>query len=154
MGEERLQDSEPLGSDGARDSVALSIRVTLDRLGSRLDRLARVPVADPAQALRRLAPEVVGLDGHRPSILAQHPRREQRKARVLGDEDSIPYAPGLPVQTLDPPGRVTADLDARFADDVADLPGGPRPVLVHVEILRRPEVALAPGREADLSADA
>src|ERR671927_334257 len=49
---------------------------------------------------------------------------------------------GAAVGTLDPPGGVAGELDARLADEVADLPGRPPAVHVDVEIRRDAEVAL------------
>jgi len=54
---------------------------------------------------------------------------------------------------LDPPGGVAADLDPRLALDLADLPVRRQPVRIGVEVVGQPEVALAPGGEADIAAD-
>ena len=57
------------------------------------------------------------------------------------------------VDALDPPGRVAADLDASLTLALADLPVGRQAVLVGVEVLREPEIALTTARETDVAAD-
>src|SRR5207342_638972 len=94
------------------------------------------------RSLRRRAP-----------VLAQEPRGEQRQARVLGDEDSGLDAAAVAVRPLHPPGGVASDLNARLADEIADLPGRAPAVAVDVELRRKPEVALAARREPDLAPD-
>jgi hypothetical protein len=81
-----------------------------------------VPLADELQPSRNLAAELVRCLGTARPVLAQHPRGEQRQARVAGGEDAVLdlRAEGA----LDPPGRVAGDLDARLAGGVADLPRG------------------------------
>src|SRR5262249_44006292 len=88
-------------------------------------------------------------------VLAQDPAREQRQRRVLGDEDAVLDAVARAVvDPLHPPGRVGRHLDPRLALDLAELPLGPAAERLDVELRRHAEVALAPGREADLGADA
>ena len=60
----------------------------------------------------------------------------------------------LAVRPLHPPGRVAGNLDPGLAGEVADLPGRSVPERLDVELGRKPEVALAPGREPDVAADA
>src|SRR5439155_25556177 len=62
--------------------------------------------------------------------------------------------PGVAERALDPPGRVARKLDARLADEVADLPWGTPAVDADVEVGRDAEVALTPGGEADVATDA
>src|SRR6188474_878659 len=51
----------------------------------------------------------------------------------------------------DPPGGVPVELDRRLPDRVAELPVLLAPVFGGVEFLRHAEVALPPGRKADVA---
>src|SRR5207237_10486094 len=73
---------------------------------------------------------------------------------VCGGEDAGRQLPGVVERALDTPGRVARKLDARLADEVADLPWGTPAVDADVEVGRDAEVALTPGGEADVAADA
>ena len=106
-----------------------------------------------AQRARGLAPELVGLERDRASVLAQDPRRELLDGGVFGDEDAVLELSRVPEGAFHPPGRVACELDARLADEVADLPRRPAAVLVDVEVGRDPEVALASRGEANVAAD-
>jgi len=98
--------------------------------------------------------EIVRLHWDRTTVLAQDPRRELLEARVLGEEAVAVEPACVAVGTLDPPGSVVTDLDARFADDVADLPRRSADEVVDPEVGWNPEVALAPCREPDVAANA
>ena len=96
----------------------------------------------------------MGLERHGAPVLAQHPRRELGDRRVLRDEDVVLDAAGAPIGAPHPPGCVSAHLDPRFADEVADLPLRPASELADVEVRRDPEVALAARCEPDVALDA
>ena len=156
VGEQRLQHGEALGRHRARRALGAvrGRRAPAPRVASarRLAACARSCTARSARATSRRS--AGRLERHGASVLAQHPRREQRDRRVLGDEDVVLEPARLAVRALDPPGGVAGDLDARLAGEVADLPRRPAAVLVDVEVGRRAEVALAPRGEADVAADA
>ena len=108
-----------------------------------------------ARALDDEAAQLRRLERDRAAVLAEDPAREQRRRRVLGDEDVVLDAVALAAEgALHPPRGVGRDLDARVPDDVAELPFRAAPVVLDVELGRQPEVALAPRREADVGADA
>src|SRR5262249_27685317 len=100
------------------------------------------------------APEIVRLDRNGAAVLPENPRRELRGRRVLRDEHTVVELAGVPVGAIHPPGGVAGELDAGFADKIADLPGRPPARGVDVEIGRDPEVSFAPRGEADVAADA
>ena len=107
----------------------------------------------PAQRGRDVASQLRRLERDRAAVLAQHPGRELGDGREVGGEDAVPELSRRSVRALHPPGGVAPYLDARGAGDVADLPWRPAPVLLDVEVRRRAEVALAPRRELDVTAD-
>src|SRR5581483_5211443 len=148
VGEEGLEDREPLGRDRARRTLGrrLGGRRRCE-LAWRLRRRALVPVAHATERGRDLAPQLVRLERDRAAVLLQHPRREPRQRRVLGDEDAVLEAAGGAVGALHPPGGLAGNLDARLADDGADLPRRTAAVGLDVELRRRPEVTLAARRE-------
>src|SRR5919201_1909453 len=115
-------------------------------------RPALVPLADRPQGPGHLAAQLLRRLRHRAAVLPQHPRREQRKAGVLGRED--PVVDLRPEGALDPPRGVARDLDPCLADRLADLPRRAPAVAVDVELRRQPKVTLAAGSEADLAPDA
>src|SRR5207244_6330132 len=87
------------------------------------------------------------------AVLPQDPGGELRERGVLRDEDAVFELPGVAESALDPPGRVAGELDARLADQVADLPRRPSSVDVDVEVRGNAKVALAAGRKPDLAPD-
>src|SRR3954470_6405546 len=113
-----------------------------------------MPGTHVTQRSGRLAPKLVRLDRDRASVLAQDPRRKLLRRGGLGDEDAVLQLPRIPEGAFHPRGGVAGELDARLADQVADLPRRAAAVLVDVEVGRDPKVALASSREADLAADA
>ncbi len=150
VGEQRLQDAEALRRDGPGRAVDVLGLVALLLLGD-VGQLPLVSASDPLERLLDFRSQLGRVHGMGPTLLPQDPRREQRQARVLGHEDAVLDPAGVSVDTLDPPGRVAAELDASLAHDVADLPVRPPAVVVDVEVLRRAEVALAAGREPDVA---
>src|SRR5207253_3241631 len=151
--EERLEDRESLRRDGPRRPLVRLDGGALRSLASRLGRLAFVVVADAPERRRDLASQLVGLERHRPPDLAEHPRGELGEGGGLGDEHAVLGTAGRAVRPLHPPGGLARDLDARLADDVADLPRRPAAIELDVEFDRSAEVAFAPCRELDLAAD-
>src|SRR5205085_12377012 len=115
IGEERLEDGEALRRNGSRRPRGRLVAVLLLRGGSYGRRLALVRLEHALERFGHLAAELLRLERHGASLLPQHPGGEERDARVLGDEDAVLEAAAAPVDTLDPPGRVGADLDARLA---------------------------------------
>src|SRR5439155_23687919 len=103
-----------------------------------------MPGTHVAKGLRDLAPELVRLERDRAPVLPENPRGELREGGELRDEDPVLQLSGVAERALDPPGRVARKLDARLADEVADLPRGPAAVDIDVEIRREAEVAFAP----------
>src|ERR1051325_10461155 len=152
VGEQCLQHREPLRVHRGRRPLHLFLVVPVG-LGSQARRLLLVLLADELERSRELAAQLLGLAGNRPPVVPQHPRREQPQARILGHEDAVLDTPAASVGALHPPGGVAADLDARLADGVADLPRGPAAILVDVQLGRQAEVPLAAGGEADLAAN-
>ena len=73
--------------------------------------------------------------------------------RVRGDEDVVLQTPGASERALHPPGSVARELDSCFADDLAHLPRGRRPVRLRAELGGQAKVALPSRREADLATD-
>jgi hypothetical protein len=152
VGEQRLEEAEALGRDGARRPL-LGVGLRLLDLGGDLRRFRLVPLLYPFQVGSHELPELRRRERHRTAVLAQDPGREQPQVRVFRDEDALVHAAVLAKLTLDPPGRVTADLDLRLALDRADLPRRAEAVLVRVEVLGQAEVALAPRRQPNVAAD-
>src|SRR5207249_4455635 len=154
IGEQGLQDGEALRNDGASGPLARCFGARHWRGSRKLRRCLLVPVANHAQSLRDLAPELIGLEGDRPPVLPEDPRGELRQRGVASDEDAVLQLPGVSEGALDPPCRISREFDARLALEVPDLPRGPAAVLVDVEVSRDPEVALTPGCEPDVPPDA
>ena len=111
-------------------------------------------LADLAKRRADDAAKLVRLDRPRAAVLAQDPRREQGQRRVRRDEDVVLEPSVVAELALHPPRGVWRHLDPRFAGRVADLPVRPSAMVVDLELGRDAEVALAPGREADVAADA
>ena len=109
---------------------------------------------DATEAGGDLTAQRVGLERHRAAVEAEDPGGEVGEAGVRRDEDVVLHVPvRRPVRAFDPPGGIARELDPRLADGLAHLPGRRRPVLGGVELLRQPEVALAAGRELDVTPD-
>ncbi len=102
---------------------------------------------------RDLASQLLGLERNGAAVLAQNPRGELREIGVVGDEHAVLEAARGAVRALHPPRGVALHLDARLADDLADLPRRTTAVLLDVEVERRAEVALAARRKLDLAFD-
>src|SRR5207248_3951395 len=117
-------------------------------------RLALVPVAHAAERCGNLAPQLLRLERHRATVLAQHPRGQLGKRGVIGDEHAVLEVTRRSVGALHPPGRVAQHLDPRLAEDVADLPRRPAAELLDVEVRRNAKVALTSRRELDVATDA
>jgi hypothetical protein len=101
------------------------------------------------------AAEGRGLERHRAALLTEDPAGQHLERRVLGHEDAVLDAvPRACVLALNPPGGVGRDGDPGLAQGVPELPFGTAAELLDVEALGDAEVALAPGGEADLGADA
>src|SRR6266508_5374560 len=154
IGEQSLQDGEALRDDRPGRPFAHGVDPGRRRLRCELRRCAHVALADRAERLGHLPAELVRLDGDRPSVLAEDPGSELRWRRILGDEDPVLELAGVSIRAFHPPGRVAGELDPGLAEDVADLPRRPAAVDVDVEVGRDPEIALAAGCEADVSANA
>src|SRR5262249_23182717 len=97
--------------------------------------------------------ELLRLERPRAALLAKHPAGELTDLRVARGEDSVLDASAVD-HALDPPRCVGGELHLRLADDVSLFPLLLAAVLGGLELLRHAEVALAPGREADVAADA
>ena len=108
---------------------------------------------DEVEIGAHLAPELGRRERDRTPVLAQDPGRELPEMRVLGDEDAVLDPSVAPEQPVDPPGGVPADLDLGLALRLSDLPRRPLSVLLRVEALGHPEVALAASRQPDVAAD-
>ena len=153
VGEQRLQDAEPLRGDRRCGALGAVGGARHGFHARELRRLALVRLANAAQALGTCHAQLVRLERDGTPILAQDPARERLDVGVLGLEDSVRERAGLGQRPVHPPRRVTVDLDARHAGDRPVLPLLSDAVRVDVEVGRPAEVALAPGREADVAAD-
>ena len=154
MREQRLENTEPLGRDrpdGTLAAVAGSLDAALSR---RRDALALVRVAQPGEPVRDGVEQGLRLERDGAPVLAQDPAGERLDPRERRLEDAVLERAGIGERSGDPPGRVVLYGDAGRADLVADLPRPRDTVRLDVELGREPEVALAPGREADVAADA
>ncbi len=154
VGEQRLQDGEALGNNRARGPLSGAVRLDRRRFTRKRRWRALMKITHRPERLGDLAAQLVWLERDRASVLPQDPRRELGGGRKVRDEDVVLEPARVPVGTVDPPGGVAGELDARLADDVPDLPGRPAAVPVDVEVDRDPEVAFATGCEADVAADA
>src|SRR5581483_1637326 len=152
--EQRLEDGEALRSDRAGGALRDAVHAAQRRVAGRLGSTALVPVAHAAQGGGHLTAELLRLERDGAAVLPQHPARELLQRRVLGDPDAVLEAARGAVRALHPPAGLARHLDARLADDVSDLPRRPAAELLDVELGRDAEVALAPGGETDLAADA
>ena len=150
VGEESLEDAEPLGRDGAGEALRLPGLVARELVRDRR-RPPGMRLRDALQRALDLGPQLRRLERSGAAFLAQDPRGEQRQAGVLGDEDAVVEPARSSVHALDPPGRVVRDFDPRLAGDVADLPVRAAAVVVDVEVLGDAEVALTSGREPDVA---
>ena len=155
VGKQGLEDAEALGSDRPGGSLARDLVLALARGRGRSRGRPVMRVARSAGSLDDEPAKGRRLQRDRTAFLAEDPAREQRERGVLGDEHVLldAVAPAV-VDPPEPPGGVGRDLDSRLARDLAELPVGPAPVLLDVEVLGHPEVALAPRRVADVRADA
>ncbi len=105
------------------------------------------PVGDSASELFRL-------ERDRTTVLAKDPAGEEIDIREVRLEDPVLDRSSVRKRALHPPGRVIGHRDSRSADRLADLPGSRHAVLLDVEFRRHAKVALAPGGEANVPADA
>ena len=96
----------------------------------------------------------LGLERDRASVLAQHPACQRLDPREPGLEDAVREHARIGERAVDPPGGVALHRDAGRADGLADLPGAWDAMCLDVEVGRQPEVALAPGGEANIAANA
>ena len=153
IGEQRLEDGEPLGRHGPSWALSASICRRRGLLARRLRGLALVLLAHAPQRCGDVPLQLGRLERHGPAVLAQHPRRELGNGGVVGDEDAVLEPAGRAVGAPHPPGRVAQHLDPRSADDVADLPRRPAAVELDVEVRRRAEVPFPPRGELDVPAN-
>ena len=154
MREQRLENTEPLGRDrpdGTLAAVAGRLDAALPR---RRDALALVRVAQPREPVRDGVEQGLRLERDGAPVLAQDPAGERLDPSERRLEDAVLERAGVGERSGDPPGGVVLHGDAGRADLVADLPRPRDAVRLDVELGREPEVALAPGREADVAADA
>src|SRR5262249_30128521 len=154
VGKYGRQHREALRDHRAGGPFAHAVLSRRRRGGRKLRRTCLVSGTHVAQRPRHLASQIVGLERDRAAVLAEDPRRELRERRVVRDEDAVLEVARPAERALDPPGRVTGQLDARLADEIADLPRRPAAVLIDVELGRDAEVTLAPRCETDVAADA
>ncbi len=153
VGEQRLQDTEPLRRHGTGRALDGAVALHQRRLARGARGFALVPLTHAAQRGPDFLLQLVRLERHGATVLAQHPRGELGDGRVLGDEDVVLERPCRAVCPAHPPGGVAANLDPRGAGGVADLPRRPAAVDVDVEVGRGAEVPLAPSGELDVAAD-
>src|SRR5437899_2839526 len=107
IGEQRLQDGEALRHDGPGGALTYRLGARWRSGGGELRGCLLVPVADCAQCLGDLAPELIRLDRDRPTVLPENPGRELWEGGVPRDEDAVLQLAGVAERTLDPPGRVS-----------------------------------------------
>src|SRR5262249_17956621 len=117
-------------------------------------RLALVRLAELPQSLRHRLAQLLGLERDSSPVLAQDPAGERLQAREDRLEDAVLERAGVGERPLHPPSGVLLNGDARTADVFADLPRPGHAMRFDVEVGGKPEVALAPGGEADVAADA
>src|SRR4029450_9478567 len=99
------------------------------------------------------APELGRSERNRAPVLAQDPGGELPEVGVVRDEDVVLDLPEAPVEAVDPPRCVAADLNPGLPLRLADLPGRALAVLVRVEAFRQAEVPLAACGQPDVAAD-
>ncbi len=150
--EQRLEDAEALRRDGPCRPLERFRLLSRRGCARRLRRLAPVGLDHLVDSRADEVDELGRRERARAAFLAEHPARELAELRVLRGEDAVLHTPAVD-HALDPPGGVCVELDRRLADRVAELPVLLAPVLGRLEFLRHAEVALPPGREADVAAD-
>ena len=155
VGEQGLEQAEPLRRHRRARGPLLGLCLRLQGVSAAT--LGTLPLCrfwTRSRSSRTSLPKLRRSERHGAAVLTQDPGGEPPEVRVGRDEDAVLDPAVAAVQTVDPPGRVAADLDPRLADGLADLPGRAEPVLVRVEAFGQPEIALAARREADVTADA
>src|SRR5581483_8439866 len=87
VGEERLENAEPLRGDGARGPLGRTVDAVEAHLVRGIRRRAGVRLLRRLRTVEDELAKSGGLERDRAPVLPQHPAREQRQLRVLRDED-------------------------------------------------------------------
>ena len=118
-----LQHAKALGRDGPDGTVGLVRRMVDPPLARRSGTVTRVGLSQPAQPLCDGRPELLRRQWDGAAVLSQHPAGERLDACVRRLEDAVLEHARVAEGAVNPPGRVTLDLDPGMADGLADLPG-------------------------------